>query len=156
MPFSRTMPTEICEIFPAGEHLHTIILLHGRGSNGEEFSEELFESQLSDGGFIRDILSNFKWVFPNARNIPSAPFDENMLQWFNTWYVCSLSYLDCWFEICPQLRCRGIAIASNRYPRQNRLNTSQSLLCRETVTFKKSHFILHYAANAMSTWLKKP
>ncbi|KAK7439252.1 hypothetical protein CaCOL14_001691 [Colletotrichum acutatum] len=36
------------EPLPGNEHTHTIILLHGRGSNGEEFADEFFECEVSE------------------------------------------------------------------------------------------------------------
>jgi hypothetical protein len=49
---------------PLNQHTHTIILLHGRGSNGAEFAEELFEARSSAGMLLEDHFSSFKWVSP--------------------------------------------------------------------------------------------
>jgi predicted esterase len=68
---------------PTEQHTHTIILLHGRGSNATEFASEFFESQDSDGCFLTDIFPGFKWVFPQARDIWAATEGEMMCQWFD-------------------------------------------------------------------------
>ncbi|KAI6084061.1 phospholipase/carboxylesterase [Hypoxylon rubiginosum] len=67
------------------EHTHTIIFLHGKGSNCEEFAGEFFESEASEPAgqprTLPDLFPTVRWVFP------SAPFSEsemfNMRQWFD-------------------------------------------------------------------------
>lgn len=68
-------------------HSHTFILLHGRDSTATEFSEELFESQASDGHTLRDIFPTVKWVFPNSKIRNSARFETGLSQWFDMWSV---------------------------------------------------------------------
>ncbi|KIL90687.1 acyl-protein thioesterase 1 [Fusarium avenaceum] len=68
---------------PVTPHTHTAILLHGRGSNGEEFARELFdETKLSDGTSLAQALPSWRWVFPSSRELWSAAFEEDMPAWF--------------------------------------------------------------------------
>jgi lysophospholipase-2 len=75
-----------------GTHTHTIIFLHGRGSDATEFALELFESHASATKLsLRDTFPSFKWVFPYAPS--SVPSNRNasdgfaMPQWFDIWSV---------------------------------------------------------------------
>jgi len=67
---------------PTAAHTHTIIHLHGLGSNATEFASEFFESQISDGRTLPEILPSIKWVFPTAPVVYSARFNVYMSQWF--------------------------------------------------------------------------
>jgi lysophospholipase-2 len=68
---------------PVTPHTHTAILLHGRGSNGEEFAQELFdETKLSDGTSLAQKLPSWRWVFPSSRELWSTAFEEDMPAWF--------------------------------------------------------------------------
>jgi predicted esterase len=68
---------------PVTSHTHTAILLHGRGSNGEEFAQELFdETKLSDGTSLAEKLPSWRWVFPSSRELWSTAFEEDMSSWF--------------------------------------------------------------------------
>ncbi|KAF5653629.1 lysophospholipase [Fusarium sp. NRRL 25303] len=68
---------------PIGSHTHTAILLHGRGSNGEEFAQELFEETLlSDQSSLAQKLPSWRWVFPSSRELWSTAFQEDMPAWF--------------------------------------------------------------------------
>lgn len=73
-------PIHILE--PESEHTHTAILLHGRGSTGEEFAEELLDSKLSDGRSLAEKLPGWRWVFPSSRELWSTTFEEDMPAWF--------------------------------------------------------------------------
>ncbi|KAI0446200.1 phospholipase/Carboxylesterase [Xylaria telfairii] len=88
-------------------HTHTIIFLHGRDSNAQEFSDELFESEgslaltaaletarqpsdISDTDTDLDrtlpaLLPTVRWVFPQAPMLRSARFGSDMPQWFDMW-----------------------------------------------------------------------
>lgn len=70
-------------------HTQTIVLLHGRGTNGKDFADELFSSDLSDGRSLRDALPGVRWVFPCAKEEWSTTFQEHMPSWFE---VTSLGY----------------------------------------------------------------
>ncbi|KAF5601307.1 acyl thioesterase 1 [Fusarium pseudocircinatum] len=68
---------------PIESHTHTAVLLHGRGSNGEEFAQELFEETLSsDQSSLAQKLPNWRWVFPSSRELWSTAFQEDMPAWF--------------------------------------------------------------------------
>ncbi|KAG5786802.1 hypothetical protein H9Q69_014125 [Fusarium xylarioides] len=70
-------------IEPTESHTHTAILLHGRGSNGEEFAQELFEETLlSDQSSLEQKSPSWRWVFPSSRELWSTAFQENMPAWF--------------------------------------------------------------------------
>lgn len=68
---------------PTSAHTHTIILLHGRGSNAAEFASEFFESQASDDRFLTQIFPGYKWVFPCAAIRYAQSEEEEMHQWFD-------------------------------------------------------------------------
>ncbi|KAK4099979.1 alpha/beta-hydrolase [Parathielavia hyrcaniae] len=73
-------PVHILE--PSAEHTNTIILLHGRGSNGEEFAEELLEAKLSSGETLQEQLPTWRWVFPSSPELWSTAFEDTMPAWF--------------------------------------------------------------------------
>ncbi|KAF2827213.1 alpha/beta-hydrolase [Ophiobolus disseminans] len=55
----RFGPVHIVE--PKSEHTHTAIMLHGRGSTGEEFADGFLESTLSDGFSLSEKLPGCRW-----------------------------------------------------------------------------------------------
>ncbi|EWG53627.1 hypothetical protein FVEG_12021 [Fusarium verticillioides 7600] len=74
-------PTYIVE--PTESHTHTVVLLHGRGSSGEEFAQELLEETLlSDQSSLAQKLPSWRWVFPSSRELWSTAFEEDMPAWF--------------------------------------------------------------------------
>ncbi|KAJ5474772.1 hypothetical protein N7475_004338 [Penicillium sp. IBT 31633x] len=66
-------------------HTHTVILLHGRGSNGIEFSEEFLSSTTSKGKDLSACLPSYRWVFPTSRNRWSDRFQEELCAWFDAY-----------------------------------------------------------------------
>ena len=66
-------------INPQGEHTHTAVLLHGRGSSGEEFAEELFAS---NGKALQNEFPGCKWIFPSAEGLYDQKFQEVITSWF--------------------------------------------------------------------------
>lgn len=70
---------------PRSEHTHSAILLHGRGSDGPEFAEELFSYVTSQGKNLSESLPNFRWVFPTSGERWSARFQEDMPSWFDAY-----------------------------------------------------------------------
>jgi lysophospholipase II len=68
---------------PISRHTQTIILLHGRGSNGPEFAEQLFEARTSKGLSLREHLPGWKWVFPKSQTRFSTVFQEELVEWFD-------------------------------------------------------------------------
>lgn len=69
-------------IQPVSHHTHTAVLLHGRGSSGEEFAEELIASVLSNQRTLMQALPGWRWVFPTSRDLWSTAFQENIPAWF--------------------------------------------------------------------------
>ncbi|RYP04411.1 hypothetical protein DL764_004467 [Monosporascus ibericus] len=69
-------------IQPRTEHSQTAVMLHGLGSTGEEFAEELFASNLSNGSSLRDEFPGCRWVFPSSTELWSSTFQEDMPAWF--------------------------------------------------------------------------
>lgn len=88
-------PTHVVE--PLNTHTHTAILLHGRGSTGLEFANELFESEpeshvdklehsVSDN--LKSLnfterLPNWRWIFPSSPTSWNNIFEEDMSEWFD-------------------------------------------------------------------------
>ena len=68
---------------PSLPHTHTIIALHGRGSQGPEFAEELFENTTSSSMTLRQHFPHCKWVFPSSQERFSTVFQEEMDEWFD-------------------------------------------------------------------------
>lgn len=69
-------------ISPTTEHTHTIVLLHGRGSTGEEFASDLFEAQTSAKLTLPEHFPSWKWVFPSSQERYSTVFQEDTNEWF--------------------------------------------------------------------------
>jgi lysophospholipase-2 len=83
-PNFATMSFPVLHIHePSTTHTHTIILLHGRGSNGPEFAEELFEGLTSDGLSLTAQFPGWRWVFPTAKPRWSTVFRDDITQWFD-------------------------------------------------------------------------
>ncbi|KAB8220933.1 Alpha/Beta hydrolase protein [Aspergillus novoparasiticus] len=82
MPSSKSYPAPLV-IAPlkSDQHTHTIILLHGRGSNGERFGQVFLES--TD---IARCLPTAKFVFPTARKRRSTVLKRIPInQWFDNY-----------------------------------------------------------------------
>lgn len=71
-------------------HSHTIIALHGRDSEAQEFMAELFECEASGSETDRTLPALFptvRWVFPQAERLHSERFNTELSQWFDMWSV---------------------------------------------------------------------
>lgn len=70
---------------PSSRHTHSLILLHGLGSNGEKFGNELLQTGVcSDGKRLTDILPGARFIFPTSKRRRSSAFGRAMLtQWFD-------------------------------------------------------------------------
>ncbi|KAJ6491630.1 putative acyl-protein thioesterase 1,2 [Mycena vitilis] len=70
---------------PAGIHTHSIILLHGRGSNAERFGLELLKAQSSNGNkTLAEHFPGLKFIFPTAKKRRAAMFNRTPInQWFD-------------------------------------------------------------------------
>ncbi|CAK7232794.1 hypothetical protein SCUCBS95973_008377 [Sporothrix curviconia] len=70
---------------PTAEHTHSIVLLHGMGSNGEKFGQELLDTGKTADG--RTLASNFpgaRLIFPTSRWRRSSAFKRAVItQWFD-------------------------------------------------------------------------
>lgn len=76
---------------PTQAHTHTAVLLHGRGSTGEEFAEELAETLLADNKTIMQALPGWRWVFPSSRELWSPVFEESMPAWFEAYSLTDVT-----------------------------------------------------------------
>ncbi|KAM0250210.1 hypothetical protein ACHAQJ_008703 [Trichoderma viride] len=71
-------------------HTHTVILLHGRDSEAQEFASEFFECEATGPETDRTLPTLFptvRWVFPQAKPLYSERFNVEMSQWFDMWSV---------------------------------------------------------------------
>lgn len=71
-------------------HTHTIIVLHGRDSEAQEFASEFFECEATGSETDRTLPALFptvRWVFPQAKPLRSERFNIEMSQWFDMWSV---------------------------------------------------------------------
>jgi predicted esterase len=76
---------------PQAPHTHTVILLHGRASDGEEFAEELFSSTTSNGKSLPACLPSYRWVFPTSCERYSTTFQEDICSWFDAYSLGDIS-----------------------------------------------------------------
>ncbi len=72
-------------VHPASRHTHSLVLLHGLGSNGEKFDWEPLETGATlDGSTLTQLLSGARFVFPTTRRRRSTAVGRSMLtQWFD-------------------------------------------------------------------------
>ncbi|KAK7214175.1 hypothetical protein V2G26_021353 [Clonostachys chloroleuca] len=70
---------------PLSAHTHSLIVLHGLGSNGKEFGSELLKTGLSsDGHSLPQLLPGARFIFPTAKRRRSSAFSRSKLtQWFD-------------------------------------------------------------------------
>lgn len=70
---------------PTSAHTHTVILLHGLGSNGEKFGKEFIQTgKTSRGSTLPQLLPGAKFIFPTSKQRRSTAFGRSMLtQWFD-------------------------------------------------------------------------
>lgn len=71
-------------------HTNTVILLHGRDSEAQEFASEFFECEATGPETDRTLKALFptvRWVFPQAKPLHSERFNMEMSQWFDMWSV---------------------------------------------------------------------
>ncbi|KAK2769435.1 hypothetical protein FQN53_006200 [Emmonsiellopsis sp. PD_33] len=70
-------------------HTHTIILLHGRSSDGDELAEELMDSMSSEGKSLATHFPGCRWVFPTSQDWWSSVFREDLTAWFDIYSLSS-------------------------------------------------------------------
>lgn len=82
MPFSKPYPTPlIISPLRSDQHTHTIILLHGRGSNSERFGQVFLETT-----GIAKCLPTTKFIFPTAIKRRSTVLKRVPInQWFDNY-----------------------------------------------------------------------
>ncbi|OTA95112.1 hypothetical protein M434DRAFT_394004 [Hypoxylon sp. CO27-5] len=66
-------------------HTHSFILLHGLGSNGSKFGQELLETGVcSDGKKLTELFPGARFIFPTSKRRRSSAFSRAKLtQWFD-------------------------------------------------------------------------
>jgi predicted esterase len=72
-------------IEPSSHHTHSLIFLHGIGSNGEKFGKELIETGICGSGKrLTEIFPGARFIFPTSKRRRSSAFNRAMLtQWFD-------------------------------------------------------------------------
>ena len=83
MPADKAYGSGTHIVAPSATHTHTIIFLHGRGSDAITFASEIFESQDSSNQFFPALFPSVKWVFPCAKERWAAAERELWHQWFD-------------------------------------------------------------------------
>ncbi|OTA60286.1 acyl-protein thioesterase [Hypoxylon sp. EC38] len=70
---------------PTSQHTHSFILLHGLGSNGHQFGQELLETGVcSDGKKLTELFPGARFIFPTSKRRRSSAFSRAKLtQWFD-------------------------------------------------------------------------
>ncbi|KAK0703775.1 Alpha/Beta hydrolase protein [Lasiosphaeria miniovina] len=69
---------------PTARHTHTSVVLHGRGSTGEEFAEEFLEAATT-GNMTLPLMFPGWWVFPSSKTSWSDLFKEQMPSWLEAY-----------------------------------------------------------------------
>lgn len=77
----------VLTIPPTAPHTHTIIFLHGRGDNAQNFAASLSYSFTTDNLTLPEALPSVRWVFPQAPLRPCATSPDVLRQWFDVWNV---------------------------------------------------------------------
>ncbi|KAF3059593.1 Acyl-protein thioesterase 1 [Daldinia childiae] len=88
---------------PTSNHTHSFILLHGLGSNGRKFGEELLETGVISGGKkLTEVFPGARFIFPTAKRRKSSMIRHaKLIQWFD---IASLD--DLFFK--PHTQTRGL------------------------------------------------
>ncbi|KAI5854496.1 Phospholipase/Carboxylesterase family protein [Durotheca rogersii] len=77
---------------PTVPHTHTVVFLHGRGDNTQNFISSLDHSRDSRNRTLLDTFPSFRWVFPQAKiRACAASPRQTMTQWFDIWNVADFS-----------------------------------------------------------------
>lgn len=73
-------------VLPSNTHTHSVILLHGRGSNAARFGLELLESKTSSGKTLQELFTSVKFIFPTAKKRRSTILKRVPInQWFDNY-----------------------------------------------------------------------
>ncbi|KAK6524720.1 hypothetical protein TWF281_011620 [Arthrobotrys megalospora] len=80
-------------VHPVTPHTYTIILLHGRGSNGPKFGAQFIGTNTSTGKKLPEIFPSAKWIFPTAKKRRAVIFKRIPIhQWFDVYDIDNRSY----------------------------------------------------------------
>ncbi|QIW99609.1 hypothetical protein AMS68_005127 [Peltaster fructicola] len=78
------MSADTVTIEPTARHTHTVIFLHGRGSNAADFATEFFHTpDSSTDKTLFEKLPTVKWILPTATSRYSPVFQETLHEWFD-------------------------------------------------------------------------
>lgn len=78
----ETIPSIV--IPPSAEpHTHTVVFLHGRGDNANNFRKGLAYWRDSHGHTLADAFPSFRWVLPQAPMRRCASSPDTLPQWFD-------------------------------------------------------------------------
>lgn len=91
----RQPGSPIFVIEPSTAHTHTIVLLHGLGSNGEKFGQELLQTGITSASqTLTQLFPYVRFVFPTSKRRRSSAFGRSLLtQWFDIARLQDPSYL---------------------------------------------------------------
>lgn len=80
----QTIWPEPLVVQPASAHTHSIILLHGRGSNAQRFGVELLAARSSTNKTLAEHFPSAKFIFPTAKKRRSTVLKRVPInQWFD-------------------------------------------------------------------------
>ena len=70
---------------PISTHTHTLVLLHDRGSSGQDFGLDLLSAMDSTGRMLQTLFPGTKFIFPTANHQCVTAFigGPKMSQWFD-------------------------------------------------------------------------
>lgn len=98
---------------PTAPHTQTIIALHGWGSQGPEFAEELFEETTSSNLSLPQVFPGCKWVFPSSQERYSTVFQEELDEWFDIYSLTNSAERE-------ELQIEGLLIPSSSFSSSER------------------------------------
>jgi predicted esterase len=71
---------------PSTAHTHSVILLHGRGSNATRFGLEFLKSKTSSGKSFQELFPSVKFIFPTAKRRRATVLKRVRIhQWFDNY-----------------------------------------------------------------------
>ncbi|KAH9897351.1 Alpha/Beta hydrolase protein [Xylariomycetidae sp. FL2044] len=86
-PPTMAFPCKTFSPQPPNQHSHTVVFLHGRGDNVDNFIRALGHWRDSRGRTLTDAFPSFRWVFPQAPMRKCASSPDTWPQWFDVWDV---------------------------------------------------------------------
>ena len=73
-------------VTPTLSHKQTFVILHGRGSDAQNFGPVLLDTKLPDGQTIQGVFPHAKFVFPTASRRRAVVYNRSFInQWFDNW-----------------------------------------------------------------------